>query len=200
MLEMTLKAELFLDDELKKIADYYIIKTAKDDKIITTVDMAKYKAALKYHGLLIIAADKENDINQALIKYRSRETIEEGIEGHKGHTGGDSRKCGSDDSVDGELLIEFLGDSMRESFRSRLRTMGRTLGVPTGDQEHDQIRNLKDEAKVKRWIRKKSMANILELFDRKTVTVIKHGKKKSEVTVPQTKLEAIFLKAMGVTE
>ena len=195
-----LEREAVLDDDLRKIADNYIKKEVIDGRVVFTVDMHKYKESLKYHGLLVIAADKEKDINQALVKYRSRETIEEGIEGHKGHTGGDSRKCGNDDSVDGELLIEFLGDSMRESFRSRLRIMDSTLAVTTGDQDHDQSRNLKDEAKVKRLIRKKSMAFILESFDRKYVSVVKHGKKTYEITVPQTRQDAIFLKGVGVIE
>ena len=194
-----IEAGAVLDDELKKIADKYIVqsKTAKGD-VIATIDMAKYKSALQYHGLLVIAADKESDIDKALMKYRSRETIEEGIEGHKGHTGGDSKKCGSDDSVDGELLIEFLGNSMRESLRSKLREMERVLAIPNGDSEHDQKANLSIEAKVKRMIRKKPMLNILESFDRKFVTVVGRGKKKYEITMPQTKQDAIFLKKLGV--
>ena len=189
-----------LDEELQKIANKYIISSEKDEIITTKVDWNKYKNALKYNGLLIIAADSEKDINRALLKYRSRETIEEGIEGHKGHTGGDTRKCGNDDSLDGELLIEFLGNSLRESMRSKIRGMYKTLASPNGDAHHDTKANLLIEAKVKRWIRKKSMVNILESFDRKFVNVVKHGKKKYEISVPETKQEAVFLRSMGVIE
>jgi hypothetical protein len=46
-----------------------------------------------------------------------REKIEENIKGHKSHSGGDTSKTGdSDDFFDGELLVEFLGNSMRCEF------------------------------------------------------------------------------------
>ena len=194
-----IEAGAVLDEELQKVANKFIVQTRTDESITAAIDMKRYKEALKYHGLLIIAADKESDLNRALMKYRSRETIEEGIEGHKGHTGGDSRKCGSDDSVDGELLVEFLGNSMRESMRSKLREMERTLAIPNGESEHDQKTNLQTEAKVKNMIRKKSMINILENFERKNVTVLSHGKKTYEISMPKTKQEAIFLRKLGVT-
>ena len=47
-------------------------------------------------------------------------------------------------------------------------------------------------------IRKKSMVNILESFERKQVTVISHGQKTYEITMPKTKRDAIFLKKLGV--
>lgn len=196
-----IEAGAVLDDELQKVANKYIIQSGTESgKITTAIDMKKYKRALQYHGLLIVAADKETDLEKALMKYRSRETIEEGIEGHKGHTGGDSKKCGSDDSVDGELFVEFLGNSMRESMRSKLREMERVLAIPNGDVEHDQKANLNCEAKVKRMIRKKSIVNILESFDRKYVTVVSKGKKKYEITMPQTKQDFIFLKKIGAID
>ncbi len=193
-----IEAGAVLDDELQKVANKFIIQTKTGQSIATTVDTKRYKESLKYHGLLIIAADKETNLDRALMKYRSRETIEEGIEGHKGHTGGDSRKCGSDDSVDGELLVEFLGNSMRESMRSKFREMERTLAIPNGEADHDQKANLLIEAKVKNMIRKKSMVNILESFERKQVTVISHGQKTYEITMPKTKRDAVFLKKLGV--
>ena len=185
-------------DELQKVANKFIIQARTGQLIATTVDMKRYKESLKYHGLLIIAADKETNLDRALMKYRSRETIEEGIEGRTGHTGGDARKCGKDDSVDGELLVKFLGNSMCESMRSKFREMERTLAIPNGEADHDQKANLLIEAKVKNMIRKKSMVNILESFERKQVTVISHGQKTYEITMPKTKRDAIFLKKLGV--
>ena len=193
-----IEAGAVLDDELQKVANKFIVQTRTEQSTTTVIDMKRYKETLKYHGLLVIAVDKESDLDHALMKYRSRETIEEGIEDHKGHTGGDSKKCGSDNSVDGELLVEFLGNSMRESMRSKLREMERLLAVPNGEAEHDQKPNLQAETKVKNMIRKKSMVNILESFERKHVTVVSHGKKTYEISEPRTKQDAIFLRRLGI--
>ena len=193
----------FLDKETKAFLEKYCLTTVGTDGIITevTLNTKAYQEKLKYNGILVVLADKEKDIESALIKYRSRETIEEGIEGHKGHTGGDTSKPGMmDESLDGELFIEFLANSIRESFRTRLRSMKSALGVPNGVREHDLRSNLEAETKVKNWIRKKSISYLIEYFERKEVTILNDGKKSYKMDGYKTSRDKLFLKHLGVTQ
>jgi len=193
----------FLNKEGKVFLEKYCVTSLDEDGTITNVslDIKAYQEQLKYHGLLVIITDKERDIESALIKFRSRETIEEGIEGHKGHTGGDTSKPGmTDESLDGELLVEFLANSMRESFRNRLRSMKSTLGVPNGSRDHDTRINLEAETKVKNWIRKKSIVYLIEYFDHKEVTLLNNGKKTYKTDGYKTSRDRLFLSHLGVTQ
>ena len=106
----------------------------------------------------------------------------------------------TDESLDGELLVEFLANSMRESFRTKLRSMKATLGVPVGDREHDLRNNLEAEAKVKNWIRKKSIVYLIEYFERKEVMIMNNGKKSYKVDGYKTTRDKLFLKHLGVTQ
>lgn len=190
-----------LDSDSQKFAGKYTeTKYDSDEPVDVVLKMDAYREHMKYNGLLILCADKETNIETCLKKFRSREKIEEGIGGHKGHTGGDATKTGDDTSIDGELLVEFLANSMRESFRSRIRTMKASLGVPNGDRTHDLKVNLNQEVSLKNWIRKKSYSFILESFERKNVTVIKAGHKVFRLNKWQTKRDKLFLEKFGVTQ
>ena len=193
----------FLDKEAKAFLDKYCTTTIGCDGTITDVslDIKAYQEKMKYNGVLVVVTDKEKDIEAALVKYRSRETIEEGIEGHKSHTGGNTSKPGmTDESLDGELLVEFLANSMRESFRTRLRSMKSTLGIPNGIRDHDLKKNLEAETKVKSWIRKKSLAYIIEYFEHKEVVILYDGKKCYKIDDNKTTRDKLFLQHLGVTQ
>lgn len=190
-----------LDAEARKFAEKYTeTKYGRTEPADVVLKQKEYQNRLKHNGLLILCADKEDDIETCLLKFRSRETIEEGINGHKGHTGGDSTKTGDDASIDGELLIEFLANSMRESFRNRIRSMKSSLGVPNGDRDHDLKANLTQEVSLKNWIRKKSYSFILESFERKYVTVIRTGRRVYRLNKLQTKRDKLFLEKFGVVQ
>lgn len=190
-----------LDPEAQKFANQFTETTYDgDEPVDVTLKMDEYRKRMKNHGLLILCADKEDDVETCLKKFRSREKIEEGIGGHKGHTGGDGTKTGDDTSVDGELLVEFLANSMRESFRNRIRTMNTSLGVPNGDRNHDLKANLNQEVSLKNWIRKKSYSFILESFERKYITVIRTGNKVYRLDKMQTKRDKLFLEKFGVIQ
>ena len=193
----------FLDKEARAFLEKYCVTTVGEDGTVADVslDAQAYHEKLKYNGVLVLVTDKEKDIESALNKYRSREKIEEGIKGHKSHAGGDTSKPGqTDESLDGELLVEFLANSMRESFRNRLSLMKATLGVPNGAREHDLRKNLEAETKVKNWIRKKSIVYLIEYFERKEVTILNNGKKSYRIDGYKTSRDKLFLKILGVTQ
>lgn len=190
-----------LDPEAQRFAAQYTDTTyGGDGPADVILRMDEYRKHMKNHGLLILCADKEDNAETCLMKFQSREKIEEGIGGHKGHTGGDTTKTGDDTSVDGELLVEFLASSMRESFRNRIRIMNLSLGTVNGDCHHDQKTNLNQEVSLKNWIRKKSYSFILESFERKYITVIRTGKRVYRLNRIQTERDRLFLEKFGVLQ
>ena len=195
-----LLAGALLDDEAKKFAKKYMIVTEIDGKVIEVTERSDERAkAFKYHGVLVLLADKEKDVSEALKKYRLREKEEENIKGHKSHSGGDTSKTGRDEFLDGELLLEFLSNSMRESFSTRIRSIENQLAIPNGEREHDLNDNLKIERSLLNWLRKTSFANIVRSYKTTKVDVIKdvdgHCYK---LPKPITKRNQLFLELLGI--
>ncbi len=195
-----LLAGAYLSNESKQFAEQYFDTGKKPDgTIVVTPKRQEIKETFKYNGFLVLLADKESDRNNALAKYRMREKIEENIKGHKSHSGGDTSKTGdSDDFFDGELLVEFLGNSMRESFWSKIRAMKAELGVCNGEIEHDATANLKLEDSLKNWIRKKSFTNILHTFQTTELLRVSDKVHTYKLKKPITARNKLFLKKMGI--
>ena len=152
----------------------------------------------KTHGFLVLIADREKDPERALLKFRSREKIEEQIKGHKSHTGGDTSKTGDDDFLEGELLVEFLGDTIRESMLTKVNSMLRELAVPNGDSVHDSNEQIKLQQKLKSWLRKKSIANILDAYDTTDIYEVGFDGKSSKMTDSTTARSRLFLEMLGI--
>ena len=193
----------YLDEEDRAFLERYCIATAGKYGMITdvTLNARTYREKMKYSGILVVVTDKETDIESAFTKFRSRETIEEGVEGQPGQAGGELSKPGRTyESLDGELFVRFLASSMRESLRTRLQSLNASLGVPNGVRDHDLRENLEAEAKVKSWIREESIADLIEYFERKEVTILSDGKKIYEMDGSRTSRDGIFLRQLGVTQ
>lgn len=191
----------YLDNESKRFAEqYFETTTKKDGSIVVTAKAQQINEEFKYHGFLVLLADKEKNKNNALVKYRLREKIEETIKGHKSHNGGDTSKTGNtDEFFDGELLVEFLSNSMRESFWSRIRSMKAELAICNGDQQHDSAANLKLEKSLKNWLRKKSFVNILQTFQTTELIKVSDENHTYKLKNPITARNKLFLEKMGIT-
>ena len=156
----------YLDKESRQFAEqYFTTHIKKDGTIVVTPQNAKIKDALKYHGFLVLLTDKESDINIGLMKYGIREKIEQTISEHQSHAEDDpSSSCDSEKYLDGKLLVEFLGNSMREYFRNKVHSINSKLGKCNGDWIHDSAENLKLENSLKNWLRQSSLDDILQAF------------------------------------
>ena len=187
-----------LDKDSMAFRDKYMKEVVKDGML----DLVQVRTAIEEHfrdhGFLVVVADHEKDINKALMKFRLREKIEEDIKGHKSHTGGDTSKTGSDEFLDGELLVEFLANSIRESMISQINSMKRELGLPNGDKEHDNQKSMKLQLDLKRWLRKNSIANILDAFDTTEIENIRVDGKSSKMTNSTTARDKLFLNKLGI--
>ena len=188
-----------LDRESKDFAEKYMTEVYRDG-VLTDVIQNRREVVKSFqtHGFLVLIADHEKDIDKALSKFRTMETIEEGIKGHKSFTGGDTSKTGSDEFLDGELLIEFLSNSMRESMRSKLRHMELELGVPNGDSEHDSRENINRQLALKKWIRKNSIANMLDSFDTTEIEEVTSNGKSCKLIDSTVSRDRLFLNMLDI--
>ena len=191
-----------LDAESKAFREQYMTVVHNGDGLATDVlpIHEKVEAHFRNHGFLVLVADHEKDIEKALQKYRTREKIEERIKGHKSHTGGDTSKTGSDEFLEGELLVEFLADTLRESMLVKLAHMEAELGVPNGESIHDSSENMKIQMGLKKWLRRNSIANILDAFDTTSIEEVTSNGKSSKMTDSTTARDRLFLQELGIND
>ena len=186
----------YLSPEDQKFADQYMDISYWGDRITgIEVKTKAYEKRCRYHGFVVLVAQKEKDTNTALEKYRAREYVEEDFKNSKSHTGGNHPRVWDDDTLDGQILVQFLAQGMHESFESMLRNLRDTLAIPNGDIEHDTSEKLKEEKQLKNWIRKTSMHNILSWFDAIEETSVS-GKKKWRTEA--TKRDRLFVEKLGI--
>ena len=148
----------------------------------------------RYHGFLVLVSRKEKDANRALEKYRAREYVEEDIKNGKFHAGTNHPRVWTDDTLDGQMLVQFLAQSMHESFASMLRVQKDTLAIADGDAEHDSRENLQLEKTLKNWLRKTSMNGVLNWFDAIQRTDVEGRHWKTEMS----KRDKLFLEKLGI--
>ena len=189
-----------LDQESKEFASKYMTEVYNSDGVLSDVVQNRREVVkcFQMHGFLVLVADHEKDIDKVLSKFRTRETIEEGIKGHKSFTGGDTSKTGADDFLDGELLVEFLSNSMRESMKSKLRHMELELGVLNGDAEHDSRESINRQLALKKWIRKNSIANILDAFDTTEIEEVTSNGRSSKMVGSTVSRDRLFLNMLDI--
>ena len=184
-----------LDKEDKTFAEKYMKIRYWGDRV---VEIRPNRAAIqkrsRYHGFLVLVARKEKDANRALEKYRAREYVEEDIKIGKYHTGTNHPRVWTDDTLDGQMLVQFLAQSIHESFASMLRVQKDTLAIVNGDAEHDTRDNLQQEKVLKNWLRKTSMNAILNWFDAIQRTDVEGRRWKTEMS----KRDKLFLEKLGV--
>ena len=189
-----------LDTESAQFRDQYMmIDYGRNGEVVSIKPNQKaITNKFRSHGFLILIADKEKDAETALLKFRSREKIEAQIKGHKSHTDDDTSKTGDDDFLDGELLVEFLSETIRESMVTKLDSLKRELVVPNGDSMHDSNEQIKLQQKLKSWLRKKSVSNILDAFDTTDISEVGFEGKSSKMTDSTIAQSRLFLEMLDI--
>ena len=188
----------YLSPEDRRFKERYMIeKLDENNEVRIELNKAEYVKQSKFFGYVVLVASKENNTNTALEKYRSREEIEESFKIYKSHTGGNVARKWSDETLEGQVLVNFLIQSLVESFGSMVRTVKDSIAKPTGDAEHDMVENLKEEKQLKCWLRKTSLHNILGYFDAIEIASIRESNPVT-ITTETTKRDRLFLKKLGI--
>lgn len=190
-----LLAGALLEKEDRAFSDKYMDIRYWGDRVMEIHPKREaYAKRSKYHGFLVLVSNKEKDANKALEKYRKREYVEENIKNSKFHGGSNHPRVWSDDTLDGQLLVQFLSQSMHESFESMVHVVRDTLAIPNGDADHDTQENLKQEKALKNWLRKNSLHGILHWFEAINETCVE-GKRWRTETSQRDKL---FLQKLNI--
>ena len=190
-------------DDCKFSEKYMIITRNEKGEVVKVIpNTAAIEKKRKYNGFLVLVTSREADLELGLEKYRKREYIEEGMKNYKGHTGGDRPRKWHEDTLDGQLLAQFLAYSMHESFETMIRYLKNTLAIPTGCLDHDRSDILRLENTLKNWLRKTSLNKILRWFEAVDYTVLRNSTGNSKATCISentTKRDRLFLEKLGIT-
>lgn len=178
---------------------YMIIRRNKKGEIVSIRENPKeYDKHMRYSGYLVLISDAETSMGDALMKFRKREYIEEEIKNYKSHTGGRKARVWDADTLEGQMLAQFLALTMHESFNSRLGYLKDTLAKPNGDTEHDKADVLKAERRLYNWIQKNSMYDILHWFDAIVTTEVSGTNGKTKWITETTQRDKMFLSKIGM--
>lgn len=195
----------YLGDDQKKIdafaRKYMVIERDEGGRIINiTPNKAACEKKLKTSGYLVLLSNKETDLETALVNFRQREYIEETIKNFKGHTGGRKPRVWSDDTLDGEVFVQFVSLIMHDSFESRINKIKSTLALPNGNIEHDTSEVLKIENKLKSFLYRNSLHDVLQWFD--AIVTREYYEKESDtkwdVVTETTKRDKLLLNLLGI--
>ncbi|MBQ9007767.1 MAG: hypothetical protein IJ088_00335, partial [Clostridia bacterium] len=190
----------YLDGETRAFLERYCKMSRDADGTITEVSLTEAgREKRKNHGIMVLVANREDDIETALRKCRLGNEIAEDFEPKSPF----EEDCRMPDTgaecPDGELFVRFLAGCMRECLRVRLRRMETFLGITNGNGEHDLQQNLEAETKVKNWLRKQSVSSLLAHFEDLKIETLSNGR----LCMPDDSdpTDALFLKAfLGVEE
>ena len=185
---------------IEAFAEKYMVIEKDGEGNIASIrtNTRNYDDHMKYNGYLVLVADKETDIDKALEKYRRREYIEEDIKNYKGHTGGRKGRVWDADTLDGQILAQFLALTMHETFEAKVKYMKDTLAKPTGDAGHDNAATFKLERQLYNWLFKNSLHEILHWFDAIVTTQAGDGKETVTWITETTKRDRLFLEKLGM--
>ena len=145
-----------------------------------------------------MVADEEDDVNGAFEKYRLREKIEEMIKNHKAHAGGKKVAKHKNETIEGQAFIQFEALTLRGSLEIEVKNLMKRLAVPTGNSSHDTSEVYKQERKVKGWLMKTSLVNILNWFDAIKKVDCSYGKNSYEWVGEYLERDKIILRGIGL--
>lgn len=187
----------------ESFANEYMVILKNSDDTIQSININKdaYNEHMKYNGYLVLISNKETDLNTALLHFRYREYIEENIKNYKGHIGGRKPRVWYDDTLDGEVLVQFLSLCMHEAYETKINYIKKNLAVPNGDVLHDVPEILQIEKQLSNWLNNNSMNDVLNWFD---VIETKNVKDKDGKIVNWKteiiKRDQLFLEKLGLND
>lgn len=187
-------------DKVEKFAKKYMVIERNELGEVKSIKVKRkeYDKRLKYSGYIVLISDAESDLNKGLVKFRLREYIEEQIKNHKSHCGGDTGRVWDLDTLDGQTFVEFEGLTLHEAFESKINAMKKRLSQVTGDSEHDTTDTLKKERKLKHWIERTSLHNILKWFDAVEYVQVSGNTAAQQWTTECTERDRMFIDQLGM--
>ena len=189
--------------EIESFARKYMIIERDGMGNITKIipNEAECAKRLKYSGYLVLLSNKESDVESALERFRKREYIEEDIKNFKGHTGGRKPRVWSDDTLDGEILVQFLSLILHETFEVRVQKAKTNLAQLNGEPEHDTPEVLDVERQLLSFLQKTSLHDQLHWFDALVTREYMEADSNAtwSIKTETTKRDRLYLEMLGMS-
>ena len=164
-------AKLTEKQELHAYEKYYNLKFDQNGYFIKYQRKEKpIQRLMDDAGYFVIISSEEMSAEDALEKYRNRDSIEKLFRAEKSYLGGDSFRVYSDRAVDSKLLVSFIATIIRTEIFNRLKPLyqddRKSYTVPAALHTLDRIMitRLPGEKYHLRYALTKSQAKILKEF------------------------------------
>lgn len=186
-----------LDENQTKIASRFLNVSRRNGVVKTTVKETEYKDAKKYHGYMVLAANKENNANTCLEKYRTRGHIELFFEVMKEDTEGNRPRVWDADTLQGRMFVEFVALCYYEFLYQKLREIKAGLGVPPKEGKVNK-EQLTREKKLRSWLENTSLTKILQWFDAIMTTAVSAPVRARRWSTEKIARDQLFLEKLGI--
>ena len=188
-----------LDGAAQRLADSCLkVKRLRGGKVRVTLDDDAIGRECRYHGMYALVSSHIRDAGEALGIYREREWIEDYFERFKQDCDGKCTRTGSAENLSGRLFVQFVAMCYLEELHNRVRDMKAELGRENGDPAHDLKENLDAERKLKTWLEKRSLHNVLRWFDAHETFEVSSDIRKRKWGTETTKRDRMFLEKLGM--
>lgn len=151
--------------------------------------------ACRYNGIIALHASKEDDPASALSKYRKREKIEESIQCCKDECDGKRPRGHSDTVFNGRLFAQMVAMGYREGFQKELDRVSSKVGsiVAEGKWPGISANEMKVYGKLKTWLHKKSVEQILYALDIKEESIVSGKMRQRAMRSEYTAMQRLFV-------
>lgn len=151
--------------------------------------------AKKYFGYFALVSSQAMDTFIALKNYRLREKIEELFAVQKGGLDGARPRTWYPDNLRGRQFVQFISLGYHCCITKRIKEVQAELGKNESEKTKALI---KLEKKLDKWLRQRSLAQILDWFDCIETTNVQTAMGKYRWSTESVARDQLFLKYLGV--
>ena len=188
-----------LDDAAQRLADScLVVSRRRGGRVQAALDEDAIAKACRYHGMYALVSSHVSDAGEALGIYREREWIEDYFERFKQDCDGKVTRTGGAENLSGRLFVQFVAMCYLEELHNRVRDMKAALGRENGDPTHDLKENLDDERKLRTWLGKRSLHNVLDWFDARETFEVSSDIRRRKWNTETTRRDRMFLEKLGM--
>ncbi|MBQ9275814.1 MAG: hypothetical protein IJ228_13490, partial [Succinivibrio sp.] len=102
------------------------------------------------------------------------------------------------DRLRGREFVQFVALAYYDFLYAKLKALKATLGQPTGDKKHDTETVLKEERALLKWLKARSLHEVLGWFDAVEITRLTgKGHPAIKIVTEQTRRDQLFLERLG---
>lgn len=200
LLELKSQLELgvteFTKAAQKKIDKYFICSTkGRGGKLKISFNDKEITKATKYFGYFTLVSSKAMDTFTALENYRLREKIEELFKVQKSSLDGARPRVWYPDSLRGKQFVQFIALGYHCFLTKKIKEVQLRIQE---NKENKTKALIKTEEQLEKWLKKRSLTQILDWFDCIETTNIQTPMGQHRWSTESIERDRLFLKYLGV--